>query len=472
MQTTIELDAYVGDQFYAGFTSSNYNRPNAHRILSWTMNLETPIDPPVAGPVTAITVASGFVQPTGIDWSPDGRNLYVAEKGGIVKVIRDGNTIASPLIDISDIVNNVADRGLLDIAVHPDLDNNPYLYLLYTYDPPEVWDHTGNQFAKPDGPGNRAGRLMRVTLDASTNYTTIVEGQEQIILGTASTWDNFNAFTNSVFNFAEPPAGVNPDGSYIQDFVNSDSTTHTVGSLAFGTDGNLFVSIGDGASYNDVDPRAVRVQDIDSLSGKILRIDPISGAGVADNPFYESDNPNSNQSKVYQLGLRNPFRISVDSESGQLFIGDVGWTTWEEVNTGAPGANFGWPYYEGGQGESFITGGGYAALPEAQAFYASGGIVTPASVALSHSADGINAIMLGDVVRNGDLGEQYEGDIFFNDLGQGIVRNASIDANGVVTNVDVFATGAQYVVTMRQGPDGSLYFVDLLDGEIGKWQIL
>jgi glucose/arabinose dehydrogenase len=311
-----------------------------------------------------------------------------------------------------------------------------------------------------------------VTLDESTDYTTLVSSEEEIILGSASTWDNFNGFVNSVFNKNEPPAGQNPDGSYIEDFINSDSTTHSVASLAWGVDGNLFVSIGDGASYNDVDWRAVRVQDIDSLSGKVLRIDPITGEGVADNPFYDDQAPDSNRSKVYQLGLRNPFRISVDSASGQLFIGDVGWTAWEEVNTGAPGANFGWPYYEGAQGENLVTRGGYANLPEAQAFYASGEVVTPASVALSHAADGINAIMLGDVIRDGDLGEQYEGDVFFNDLGQGIVRHASIDANGVLTNVEVFTTGAQYVVTMRQGPDGSLYFVDLLDGEIGKWQIL
>lgn len=118
------------------------------------------------------------------------------------------------------------------------------------------------------------------------------------------------------------------------------------------------------------------------------------------------------------------------------------------------------------------TGGGYALLPDAQAFYASGAVATPGSVALSHSGTGINAIVLGDVIRGGDLGEQYEGDVFFNDLGQGIVRNASIDANGVVTNIDVFTTGAQYVVAMRQGPDGSLYFVDLVDGTIGMWQIV
>ncbi|MFK8110793.1 MAG: DUF4347 domain-containing protein [Rubripirellula sp.] len=474
LQTSLQLDSFVGNQFYAGFTSANYDRPNAHRILSWSMNLETPPPaPPVnpSGEVSGVVVANGLVQPTAIDWSPDGRNLYIAEKAGVVKVIRDGQSFSSTVFDISSQVNDYSDRGLLDIAVHPDLQNNPYLYLLYTYDPPEVYQNVGNVFAGPDQTGNRAGRLLRLTLDASTNYTTVVSGSETLLLGSASTWANFNGFTNSVFNVFEPPAGLNPDGTYIQDFINSDSTTHSVGSLAFGTDGNLFVSIGDGASYNDVDGRAVRVQDIDSLSGKILRINPITGQGVSDNPFYNG-NPDANRSKVYQLGLRNPFRISVDDATGQLFIGDVGWTNWEEVNTGAAGANFGWPFYEGGEGVNFQTGGGYANLAEAQAFYASGEIVTAAPVALNHAADGINAIVVGDVVRGGNLGQQYEGNVFFNDLGQGIVRNATIDANGVVSNVDVFATGAQYVVAMRQGPDGSLYYVDLLDGEIGRWEIV
>ena len=78
---------------------------------------------------------------------------------------------------------------------------------------------------------------------------------------------NFNGFANSTFDFNEPPAGINTDGSNIQDFVASDSESHTVGAIEFGLDGNLFVSIGDGTSYNQMDPRTVRVQDIDNLSG-------------------------------------------------------------------------------------------------------------------------------------------------------------------------------------------------------------
>jgi hypothetical protein len=266
--------------------------------------------PPIVGSdLVAQTLVSGLSNPTSLEWSPDGENMYITQKNGLVRVVNNGVLESTPFIDISAMTNGTRDRGLLDIAIHPDFENTPYVYLLFTYDPPEVFNNTG--LAGPDGNGNRAGRLIRVTADASNDYKTAVAGSEVVLLGTNSTWDNFNGFVNSTSNFNEPPAGINPDGSNIRDFIASDSESHTIGSIVFGTDGNLFVSIGDGTSYNAVDPRTVRVQDIDNLSGKILRIDPITGQGVSDNPFYNGD-AGANRSKVYQLGVRNPFRMAVD----------------------------------------------------------------------------------------------------------------------------------------------------------------
>lgn len=421
--------------------------------------------PPVGDDLVTQTVLSGLPNPTSIRFTPDGQNMYVSLKEGKVLTVVNGVQQAQPFIDISSMVNGVRDRGLLDIEVHPDFANNPYVYLLFTYDPPQVNSNTG--LAGPDGIGNRAGRLIRVTANAATGYRTAIPGSEVVLLGKNSTWNNFNAFVNSTNNFSEKPAGINPDGTNVQDFIASDSESHTVGSLAFGTDGNLFVSIGDGTSYNAMDPRTVRVQDIDNLSGKVLRIDPITGKGVADNPFFNG-NADANRSKVYQLGLRNPFRMTVDPVSGQLYIGDVGWTQWEEVNAGGAGANFGWPYYEGGTGVSLRTNQ-YQNLPQAQTFYASGQTATPAIYGLNHSQTGINAIVLGDVYTGTTYPAKYRGDLFFNDLGQGIVRNISFNANGSVANVETFTTGAQIVVDIKQGPDGNLYFVDLNDGKIGRW---
>ncbi len=117
---------------------------------------------------------------------------------------------------------------------------------------------------------------------------------------------------------------------------------HAIGALRFAPDGKLFVSIGDGASPDIVDPRALRAQRLDSYAGKLLRINP-DGSPPGDNPF--DDGTDSIQSRVYAFGLRNPFRFNLD-QAGEPYIADVGWNTFEEVNRGR-GANFGWPCYEG-----------------------------------------------------------------------------------------------------------------------------
>lgn len=472
---TIALEAGVLSNIRVDYYE---NGGNAVAQLAWSSSSQTlevvpqsqlyaADDPqPVPGKLVAETILGGLTNPTSLDWSPDGTNLYVSEQRGRVRVVHNGVVEITPFIDIRDIVNGVRDRGLLDIAVHPDFENTPYVYLLFTYDPPEVFDYTG--FAGPDGTGNRAGRLLRVTADANNDYKTALAGSEVVVLGSNSTWENFNAFANSTNDLEEPPAGINKDGTNIQDFIASDSESHTVGAIEFGIDGSLFVSIGDGCSYNVVDPRAVRVQDIDNLSGKVLRIDPITGEGISDNPFFVMGDAHANRSKVYQLGLRNPFRMSVDTVSGQLFVGDVGWFQWEEANAGEPGANFGWPYYEGGDGVSLRTIH-YEDLPEAQAFYASGEPVTAAIYGLNHSQSGINAIVLGDVYTGTTYPSEYQGDLFFNDLGQGIVRNISFDASGNITTVQTFSTGARIVVRIQQGPDGNLYYIDLNDGQVGRW---
>ncbi len=471
LSASLDLTSILGGTAYAGFTAATGGLANNHRILSWQLDRTVPSgggDDQVA--VRAVDLVTGLQTPTAVQWSPDGRNMYIAQQGGVVRIVRDGVLSSTPFIDISAQVNGTRDRGLLDIALHPDFINNPYVYLLFTYDPPEVYNNANHNLAGPDRNGNRAGRLIRVTADAATNYTTAVAGSEVVLLGKNSTWANFNAFANSTNNFSEPAAGKLPDGSYLQDFIPSDSESHTVGALAFGIDGALYVSIGDGASYNQVDPRAVRTLDIDSLSGKILRIDPITGQGLSDNPFYNGD-VNANRSKVYQYGLRNPFRISVDQATGQLFVGDVGWTAWEEINAGGPGANFGWPYFEGGSGVTNNLGG-YQNLSTFQQYLTRGEVHTASIYALNHAQTGINAIVLGDVYTGGAYGSALQGDLIFNDLGQGIVRNLSLNPDGTVSDVSIFTTGANVVVDIAQGPEGLLYYVDLDNGKVGRWEVV
>ncbi len=465
LESTVDLFSVLGDQAFFGFSAGTGVENNAHDILSWSFAASSDLVsvPPI---VIEDPLISGLAEPTAIEFSADGRNLFIAEKGGLVRVARDGQLLSTPVIDIQAQVNSVRDRGLMDIALHPDLAHAPYLYLLYTYDPPEVNNYTG--LAGPDGIGNRAGRLTRVELDPGTNYTTAVAGTEVVLLGANSVWENYNGFANSTVDFDEPPAGILPDGTNLNDFLAADSESHTVGAVEFGTDGALYVSNGDGTSYNQMDPRTVRVQDIDNLSGKVLRIDPITGEGLEDNPFYITGSPNANRSKVFQYGLRNPFRMVVDKTTSRLFIGEVGWTQWEEINQAAAGANFGWPYYEGASGTSARTID-YQDLPEAQAFYASGSEVTPSLFALNHLDDGIDAIVAGDIYIGDQYPAELQGDLFVNDLGQGIVRNISFGSDGEVTDVDTFVTGADFVVQMKSGPDGLMYYVDLVDGIVGRW---
>ena len=403
-------------------------------------------------------VAIKFVESTG--------QMFIGDFGGLIYIYENGQILDEPFINISGQVNLI--RGMLDIAIHPDFINNPYVYMAFVYDPPETANFTG--LAGPNGRGNRASRLIRVTADASNGYRTAVAGSEVVLLGTNSTWDNYNGFVDSTVDFDEPPAGILSDGSNLRDFLAADSETHTIDGLEFGPDGALYVSNGDGASYNQQDPRAARVLDIDNLSGKILRIDPITGQGLSDNPFYNGD-ANANRSKVYQYGLRNPFRFTIDSNTGQVYVGDVGWTNWEEINAGGAGANYGWPYFEGADETGPLTTTLYEDLPDAIAYYnsAAGQNTTGALVNLSHSADSIDAVILGDIYDGGVYGSEYTGDLFFGFLGSGLIRHISFDDGGNVVSIDSFFDSDGFIVDMTVGLDGHLYYVDQANGNIGRW---
>jgi glucose/arabinose dehydrogenase len=408
------------------------------------------------------TVASGLNNPTAFDWTPDGEKLFIAQKNGVVRLSENGSLAETPFIDISVQVNNTRDRGLLGLAVHPDFPNQPYIYLGFTYDPPEVFENSG--LAGPDGNGNRPSRVIRVEADPSTNFTTAIPGSEVILLGTNSIWENISRPDgNSTDDLTIPPSGITPEGENIQDYLATDSESHSIGAVRFGTDGSLFVSNGDGTSYNAVDPRTVRVQDLDNLSGKMLRIDPLTGQGLSDNPFYDGD-PNSNRSKVYSYGLRNPFRFTIDPNTNEPFIGDVGWTEWEEINTGR-GANFGWPYFEGGNGTS-IRRDGYEDLPEAQEFYNSGASATPSLYARSHDNDGAVAIIMGDFYDGETFPDEYDDALFFSDFGDNTVRYLDTDT----LEVNTFQEDITGLVQITTGVDDNLYAADLLSGQIVRWR--
>ncbi|NEQ25442.1 MAG: PQQ-dependent sugar dehydrogenase, partial [Microcoleus sp. SIO2G3] len=461
----------------------------------------TPPPPPPGSSVPRERVIGGLNQPTTFEWLPNGELMFIAEKGGIVKVFGSTGLRPTPFIDISSQVNDTVDRGLLGLAVDPFFGQNQgrdYVYLLFTYDPPQTQGSGG--LAGPDESGNRPARLIRVTANPATNYTTALPNSEVILLGKNSLWQyTSRPDIDSTVNFSILPSGIvngssitapaalieDPDANNvgldyrstdtdfdrnnnIRDYLAGDSTSHSIGQLKFGLDGALYVTVGDGTSYNGVDPRSTRVQDVDSLSGKLLRIDPLTGRGFSDNPFYNG-NLESNRSKVWSLGLRNPFRFTIQPSTGALYLGDVGWTTWEEINIATKGGNFGWPYFEGNAQNS-----GYSPLPQAQAFYSTGQSIAP-FFSRHHDANqnpdgrGTTALIMGDFYTGNTFPAIYNGALFYNDVGQGTVYTTFLNADGTIRSTQVFDE-VPYIVDMETGPDGNLYYASLYDGEIGRWK--
>jgi glucose/arabinose dehydrogenase len=409
----------------------------------------------------------------------------------------------TPFIDISAQVNNVADRGLLGLTVDPFFgrnQNRDFVYLLFTYDPPETATNTG--LAGRDGRGNRPARLIRVTADPTTNYTTAIAGSEVVLLGKNSNWqytsrpdldstltENIATLPSGIVNGSTITAPIalvedaditNVGRDYsaadnnfdrnnnIQDYLAGDSTSHSIGQVQFALDGSLYVTVGDGTSYNLVDPRSTRVQDVDNLSGKLLRINPLTGQGYTDNPFYNG-NLDSNRSKVWSLGLRNSFRFTFNPTTNTAYLGEVGWNTWEEINLATKGSNFGWPYFEGPNQNL-----GYNTLPQAQAFYTSGQAVEPL-LTRNHTAnlnsDGLatTALIMGDFYTGNSLPSIYNGALIYNDVGLGTVYATTLNPNGSVNSTQIF-DNLPYIVDMETGPDGYLYYASLYGNAIGRWK--
>lgn len=264
-------------------------------LLSATVTPASAAGAPPLAELTVVTteVASGLTRPIAMAGLDDrsGR-LLIAEKAGTVRVFHPGTGLAAdPVLDLRDRVNSVAnERGLLGIVPAPDFRRTAHVYVAYT--------------RQPDG----ALTLSRVPLGDPA--------KEQVLL----TQDH-SRFTN-----------------------------HNGGQLAFGPDGYLYWSLGDGGSGGDPDANAL---NLGTLLGKVVRLDVSRACGELPycvpkkNPFVHT--PGARQ-EIWAYGLRNAWRFSFDSRDGSLWLADVGQGTYEEVNhvaTRRGGHNFGWSCMEG-----------------------------------------------------------------------------------------------------------------------------
>jgi len=289
---------------------------------------------------------------TAFDATSPGR-IFISEKSGVVRVIANGQLLEEPFLDIEDIVNDRVDRGMLSVAVHPEFPVQPYVYVLYTYDPPELITNDLDGPGVLNGNGNRVARLARYTADAARDFNVAIESSELIVLGKNSTFDAIGD-AQGRFDTTTPSCG--PIGSPIEDCLPSDEITHTIGALRFAGDGSLYVTNGDGANYRNPSELSQMTYDLNSLRGKILRVDPQTGLGLADNPFYDG-NPSSNQStELYasneaieppltswqhdgqgNAGIIGDFYLGTqfpEEYRGKLFYGDYirGWLRYADVD--------------------------------------------------------------------------------------------------------------------------------------------
>jgi len=372
-------------------------------------------------------VVSGLSFPTGFAFLPDGR-LMVIEKDGRVRLVTNGTINPTPVLDIRSNVNSYWDRGLLGIAVDPNFASNRFFYLFYVYE---------HDSSFREGP--KSSQVARFTLNANN---TADWGSRQVILGTVT------------------GAGC-PTATQSLDCLPSDSPSHAGGAMHFAPDGSFFVSVGDGASFTVVDPLAYRPQDLNSLSGKILRI-TTSGQGLSSNPFWDGDADHV-RSKIWASGFRNPFRLAIrPGTPTRLYIGDVGWSAWEEQSVITAGDNGGWPCYEGGHVQV-----GYAPDPICQQLY-SAGTATGPLLEWDHGA-GDSASLGGTFYTGTAYPAEYQGAYFYADYTRGWVKRIRVNQSDQITDGPTdFATVLAGPVQVESGPDGAIYFVTIGNGEIRR----
>ncbi|MCB1006091.1 MAG: PQQ-dependent sugar dehydrogenase [Acidimicrobiales bacterium] len=266
-----------------------------------------------------------------------------------------------------------------------------------------------------------------------------------------------------------------------------------MGDLEFGQDGALFISSGDGANFNvpdaggdplcaalfgdEQDIGAFRAQRLDCLAGKILRVDPATGQGLPDNPFFTGD-PDAARSKVWASGFRNPFRMTRRPGTNDLVVADVGWTQREELDVCSGGENFGWPCVEGFQAPPIYPGlvpasDGCDTLETPN----NPGPVTDPIVQWHHSnasqsvPPGITGqcAIIGTFYESTSFPAPYQGAVFIADHIQSWIRVLTLTPEGGLDEIVNFATLAERPVDIAVDPTtGDVLVLSWLSGKLSR----
>lgn len=331
-------------------------------------------------------VVSGLDQPVHLDAPPGDDRLFVVEKTGRIRIVRDGAPESEPFLDLSGQVSGGGEQGLLSVAFHPEYASNGRFFVNYT----------------------------------DTGGRTVVER----------------------YSVSGDPDVADPASATRILRIDQPFSNHNGGLLRFGLDGMLYVGMGDGGSAGDPGDRA---QDLSTLLGKLLRLDPDGGepyAIPADNPFVGQEGA---RDEIWAYGLRNPWRFSFDPPSGTLYVADVGQNAWEEVNAvpaGEAGVDYGWRRVEGRS--CFESGCSFE------------GTTLPALV-YSH-AEGCS--VTGGHAYRGSLVPELRGHYFYADLCGGWIRSFRLEGGEAGERTER-ATGVGSVTSFGTGGDGELYVVTI-----------
>lgn len=347
--------------------------------------------------VSLATVGSGFASPILLTNAGDGSHrIFIVEQAGRVRTLAGGPS-GTPFLDISSLVLSGGERGLLGLAFHPSFETNGKLFVNYT--------------RKSDG-------------------ATVIE--EYRVTGDPNNIDEA-ATRRPILAIAQPYAN------------------HNGGHLAFGRDGFLYIGMGDGGSGGDPQDRA---QNINSYHGKMLRID-VNGTSTGKAYRVPSTNPyvgKNGLDEAWAIGLRNPWRWSFDRITGDLWIADVGQSSWEEVNrsTASSGAgkgkNYGWDDMEGRH------------CFEPKSGCATSGRILPL-VEFAHIVAGDdNCSVTGGYVYHGLRYPKLTGGYFYGDFCSGRIWTVSSAATAPATGVELLNTSLN-IVSFGESERGELFVV-------------
>jgi glucose/arabinose dehydrogenase len=325
--------------------------------------------------------------------------LFVVEQAGTIRILQGGALLTTPFLDIRARVTFSGEMGLLGAAFHPAFGQNQRFYVNYV--------------------------------------RTLVTGQIQSVI--------------AEYRLSAADANqADPASERILLTVNQPFTNHKGGQLAFGPDKFLYIGLGDGGSGGDPLGNA---QNLQTLLGKMLRIDVDHTTGAlpyaipADNPFVAG----AGLPEIWAYGLRNPFRFSFDTATGQLFAGDVGQNLFEEVDILQKGGNYGWNVMEGLHCFNPATGCNTA------------GLMLP--IAEYGRLEGFSVI--GGYVYHGPGIPALAGSYVFGDFGSGNIWRLTQDNSGAWQRVLLLSSGKS-ISSFGRDSAGELYLVDYGAGAILK----